>query len=399
MAGRRPIVGYNAVVSRIYLDHNATTPLDPRVLEAMLPVLRDGFGNPSSLHWFGQQARAAVDAAREQVAALIGASPGEVVFTASGTEADNMALRGAAAAAREPRRKLVYSTIEHHAVMNTAKALAEEGVPVESARTSVNGVVDLDDLRAKVDERTALVAVMLANNETGLVEPLAEVTRIARERGALVHCDAVQAVGKIPVDVRLLDVDTLALSAHKIYGPKGVGALYVRRGTRLKAFVRGGAQERNRRAGTENVAGVVGLGRAAALAREEMATESARLAGLRDRLEARLLAIPGALRNGEGPRVPNTANLSFSGAEAESLVMALDMAGVAVSTGAACAAGAVEPSHVLRAMGLTPERVQASLRFSLGRGTTEDQVDRAASLVTDAVDKQRKLSRSFAARG
>ena len=385
-------------MGRIYLDHNATTPLDPRVLDAMLPILRDGFGNPSSLHWFGQQARAAVDTAREQVAALIGASPGEIVFTGSGTEADNTALRGAAAAAREPRRKVVYSTIEHHAVMNTAKALAEEGVPVEAARTRADGRVDLDDLRARVDDRTAVVAVMLANNETGVVEPVAEVVRIARERGALVHCDAVQAAGKIPVDVRDLDVDTLALSAHKIYGPKGVGALYIKRGTRLKAFVRGGSQERNRRAGTENVAGIVGLGRAAELARDDMGAESARLSGLRDRLESQLLATPGAQRNGEAPRVPNTANVSFSGVEAESLVMALDLAGVAVSTGAACAAGAVEPSHVLRAMGLPLERVQASLRFSLGRGTTAEDVDAAAKLVAEAVDKQRKSSRAYASK-
>jgi len=376
VAGRCGKGGYNRDVSRIYLDHNATTPLDPRVLEAMLPVLREGFGNPSSLHWFGQQARAAVDIAREQVASLIGASPGEIVFTASGTEADNTALRGSAAAAREPRRKIVTTTIEHHA--------------------GAGGVVDLDDLRAKADARTALVAMMLANNETGIVEPVAEAVRVAREHGALVHCDAVQAVGKITVDVRALDVDTLALSAHKIYGPKGVGALYVKRGTRLKAFVRGGSQERNRRAGTENVAGIVGLGRAAELAREEMAGEAARLAGLRDRLEARLLALPGALRNGEGPRVPNTTNLSFAEVEAESLVMALDMAGLAVSTGAACAAGAVEPSHVLRAMGLPLERVQASLRFSLGRTTTAEQVDRAAEIVAEAVDRQRRMARVYA---
>src|SRR5438093_5430485 len=382
-------------MGRIYLDHNATTPLDPRVLDAILPILREGFGNPSSLHWFGQQARAAVDTAREQVAGLVGGSPGEIVFTGSGTEADNMALRGAAAAAREPRRKAVYSAIEHHAVMNTAKALAEEGVPVESARVGMDGRLDLDDLRGKVDDRTAIVALMLANNETGVVEPVEDLVRIARERGALVHCDAVQAAGKIPVDARALDVDTLAISAHKIYGPKGVGALYVKRGTRLKWFVRGGSQERNRRAGTETVAGIVGLGRAAELARQELTAESPRLSELRDRLEARLLAIPGAQRNGEGGRVPNTANVSFAGVEAESLVMALDLAGLAVSTGAACAAGAVEPSHVLRAMGLPLERVQASLRFSLGRGTTAEHVDRAAQLVAEAVEKQRKIDRKF----
>ena len=360
-------------------------PVAPEVLEAMLPHLREDYGNPSSLHWFGQRARAAVEEARAQVAALVGAEPAEIVFTASGSESDNMALRGVAARAKEPRRKLVCSTIEHHAVLNTAKALREEGCPVELARVAESGVVDLGDLRAKVDEATALVSVMLANNETGSVQPVAEVSRLARGRGALVHCDAVQAAGKVPIDVRALDVDLLTLSAHKLYGPKGVGCLYVRRGTPLAALVRGGGQERNRRAGTENVAGIVGFGAAAALARERLAAEAARVAALRDRLEQRLLAIPGARRNGEGPRLPNTANVSFEGAEAEGLLMALDLAGVAVSTGAACAAGGVEPSHVLRAMGLPPERVQSSLRLSLGRGTTEAQVDRAAAALRDAV--------------
>lgn len=377
-------------MERIYLDHNANTPLDPRVLEAMLPALGDSFGNPSSLHWFGQQARAAVDEARNQVATLIGATPAEIVLTASGTEADNTALRGVAGVSRGPRRKIVVSAVEHHAVLHTARALGEEGWPVEVVRVTPDGLVDLEELRAKVDETTALVSVMLANNETGLIEPLPEVVKIARERGALVHCDAVQAVGKIPVDVKVLDVDLLALSAHKLYGPQGVGALYVRRGTRLTALVRGGSQERNRRAGTENVAGVVGLGRAAAVARQDLAQEGRRLAALRDRLEARLLEIPGARRNGEGPRVPNTTNVSFEGVEAEGLLVALDLQGIAVSTGAACAAGAVEPSHVLRAMGLPPERVQASLRFSLGRATTEAHLDRVAQAVEACVAQQRK---------
>jgi cysteine desulfurase len=377
-------------VERIYLDHNATTPLDPRVLEAMLPVLREGFGNASSLHWFGQRARAAVDEARGAVAALVGATPAEVVFTGGGTEADNLALRGVAAAARQPRRKVLYSAVEHHAVMHTARALAEEGVPVEAVRVGGDGVVDLDDLRAKLDDTTALVAVMLANNETGLLQPVAEVARLAHEKGALVHCDGVQAAGKVPVDVRALDVDLLALSAHKIYGPQGVGALVVRRGTRMKPLLRGGSQERNRRAGTENVAGIVGLGRAAQLAAQDLAGEAARLAALRDRLEARLLAVPGTRRNGEGPRVPNTLNVSFERTEAESLLLALDLTGVAVSTGAACAAGAMEPSHVLRAMGLPLPRVQASLRLSLGRSTTEAAVDRAADLIASAVVRQRE---------
>jgi cysteine desulfurase len=385
-------------VERIYLDHNATTPLDPRVLEAMIPVLEHGFGNPSSLHWFGQRARGAVEDARAQVAALIGASPSEIVFTGSGTEADNMALRGVAGVAREPRRTIVHTAVEHHAVINTGKALAEEGWPVETVRVAQDGMVDLDSLRAKVDDRTALVSVMLANNETGVVQPVAEVVKIAREKGALVHCDAVQAAGKMPVDVSALGVDLLALSGHKFYGPKGVGVLYVKRGTRLKAWSRGGAQERNRRAGTENVAGIVGLGRAATLAREELSTEGPRLQALRDRLEHALFAIPGTRRNGEGPRVPNTTNLSFEGVEAESLLMALDLMGVAVSTGAACAAGAVEPSHVLRGMGLPVERVQASIRFSLGRSTTAAQADRAAAAVAEAVERQRSRSAASSVR-
>ena len=385
-------------MERIYLDHNATTPLHPRVLEAMLPVLRDGFGNPSSLHWFGQQARAAVDEARGQVAALIGGAPGEIVFTASGTEADNMALRGAAAVAREPRRRVLYAGFEHHAVVNAARGLAEEGFPVQAVRVGSDGRVDLGALEAGLSDQTAIVSVMLANNETGMIQPVEEVVRLAQARGALVHCDGVQAAGKIPIDVGRLGIDTLALSAHKIYGPKGVGALWIKRGTRLKALVRGGSQERDRRAGTENVAGIVGFGAAATLARGDLASEAPRLAGLRDRLEERLLAIPGAERNGDGPRVPNTSNVSFQGIEAESLLMALDLMGIAVSTGAACAAGAVEPSHVLRAMGLPPERVQGSVRFSLGRGTTEEHVERAAKAVAEAVERQHRIALSHARR-
>jgi cysteine desulfurase len=294
--------------------------------------------------------------------------------------------------AREPRRGIVYSTIEHHAVLHTARALAEEGWPVQSVRVGGDGLVDMDDLRAKVDEGTAVVALMLANNETGVIQPVAEAAALAHERGALLFCDAVQAVGKIEVDVAALGVDLLALSAHKFHGPKGAGALYVRRGTRLKPLLRGGSQERNRRAGTENVAGLVGLGEAARLARAEREEQAARVGGLRDALERGLLAIPGARRNGDGPRVPNTVNVSFDGIEAESLLMALDLAGVAVSTGAACAAGAVEPSHVLRAMGLPPERVQGSLRFSLGRSNTAREVEIAGDAVAAAVEKQRAMA-------
>jgi cysteine desulfurase len=377
-------------VRRVYLDHNATTPVDPRVLDAMLPFLRDDYGNPSSLHWFGQRARAALEEARVRVAALVGAEPAEIVFTASGSESDNTALRGVAAKAKAPRAGVVCSAVEHHAVLNVAKALGDEGRPVRLVRVDEGGTLDLDDLAAKVDGTTALVSVMLGNNETGAVQPVAEVARLARGRGALVHCDAVQAAGRLPIDVRALDVDLLSLSAHKLYGPKGVGCLFVRRGTPMAPLLRGGGQERNRRAGTENVAGVVGFGASAALAREGLEAEAARAAALRDRLEERLLAIPGARRNGDGPRLPNTTNVSFEGTEAEGLLIALDLEGVAVSTGAACSAGGVEPSHVLRAMGLPPERVQSSLRLSLGRSTTEADVDYAADVIGAVVARQRK---------
>jgi cysteine desulfurase len=375
---------------RLYLDHNATTPVDPRVLDAMLPFLREQYGNPSSLHSFGQRARAAVEEARAHVAALVGAEPTDVVFTASGSESDNMALRGVAAKAKEPRRGVVVSAIEHHAVLHCAGALREEGTPVSIARADGSGVVDLDDLAARVDERTALVSLMLANNETGVLQPVAEAARLARDRGALVHCDAVQAAGKVPVDVKALGADLLTLSAHKLYGPKGIGCLVVRRGTPMVPLVRGGGQERNRRAGTENVAGIVAFGAAARIARDGLEQEAARVGALRDRLEARLLALPGAETNGRDPRLPNTANVSFAGAEAEDLVIALDLEGIAVSTGAACAAGAVEPSHVLRAMGFAPERVQSSLRISLGRATTAPDVDHAAEVIAAVLGRVRR---------
>ena len=377
-------------MTRVYLDHNATTPLDPATLEAMLPYLRESFGNPSSLHWFGQRARAAVEEARGQVAALLGAAPPEIVFTAGGSESDNMALRGALAKPSGARRKLVTTAIEHHAVLNTAKALRDEGHPVEIARVGEDGRLDLDELRSKVDDATLAVSVMLANNETGVLQPVAEVARLAHERGALVHCDAVQGGGKTTLDVRALDVDLLTLSAHKLYGPKGTGCLYVRRGTKMAPLVRGGAQERNRRAGTENVAGIVGFGVAASQAAKAMAADGPRIAALRDRLEEHLLEIPGVLRNGAGPRVANTANVSFEGIDSEALLIALDLEGVAASTGAACAAGGIEPSHVLKAMGFSAERVQSSLRLSLGRDSTEAEIDYAAGVIAAAVERQRR---------
>jgi cysteine desulfurase len=301
--------------------------------------------------------------------------------------------------ARPPRNKILFSAIEHHAVVNTAKALAEDGTPVAPIRVKESGLVDIEDLAAKLDGSTALVCVMLANNETGVVQPVAEIARRAHAQGALVFCDAVQAAGKIPIDVRALDVDLLAISAHKFYGPKGAGALYVKRGTRLRALLRGGSQEKNRRAGTENVAAIVGMGEAAALASARLAEEAARESALRDGLEARLLEIAGARVNGEGPRVPNTTNVSFEGIEAESLLMALDLAGIAVSTGAACAAGAIEPSHVLRAMGLPMPRIEGSLRFSIGRGTTDEDLRLAVEKVAEGVARQRSLAAKAPAGG
>lgn len=382
---------------RIYLDHAATTPLDPEVLEEMLPYLRDEFGNPSSLHSFGQRARGAVDEARARVAALIGARDGEIVFTGSGTEADNMAIVGATQASASSgegssRTDLVTSAIEHHAIINGAKALDRARHQVTLTRVGADGRVDLNDLEAATNGKTALVSVMFANNETGVLQPIGEVVRIARSKGALIHTDAVQALGKIPVDVARLDVDLLTASAHKIHGPKGVGALYVRSGTRMNALIRGGSQERNRRAGTENVAGIVGFGKAAELAQRRRHEDSADIATLRDRLEAGLCegAHGTVVRNGSPDRIASTTSLSFEGISGEDLLIALDLEGIAVSTGAACAAGSPEPSHVLKAMGLPRERVNSSLRFSLGRATTAEEVDYTVEAVRIAVERLRK---------
>jgi cysteine desulfurase len=382
---------------RIYLDHNATTPLAPAAFDAMTAVLRDTFGNPSSVHAFGQQARVRVDEARSEVAALIGGDPSEVVFTGGGTEADNFALRGVAEAA-EPagRRHLIVSAIEHEAVLTTAKALARRGWSLTTLPVDAEGYVSPAALVAALRPDTALVSVMHANNEIGTVQPIADLAAAAHAQGALFHTDAVQSAGKIAVDVRALGVDLLSLAAHKFHGPKGVGALWIRRGTRLFATQTGGRQERSRRAGTENVPGIAGLGVAARLAREKLAVEGPRLAHLRDRLERGLLAcVPGsAVNGGPGPRVPNTTNISFEDVEAESLLIALDLEGVAVSTGSACSSGTLEPSHVLRAMGLSAHRTQSSLRFSLGAGTTDAEIAHVLDLVPRLVERLRAVRSS-----
>jgi cysteine desulfurase len=384
-------------VQRIYLDHNATTPVLPAVVDAISAALREEFGNPSSVHHFGQRAKAIIDDARSAVAALIGADPSEVVFTSGGTESDNFAIRGAAEAL-EPsgRRHLIGTTIEHEAVLNTLKALGKRGWEITLLPVDASGVVSLDALKSALRPDTALVSVMHANNEIGTIQPIAELARLARASGAYFHTDAVQSAGKVTIDVKALGVDLLAISAHKFYGPKGVGAIWIRRGLRLLPLMTGGKHERNRRAGTENVAGIVGMGAAALAARAKMADESARIAPLRDRLEAGILkGVPGTVVNGGlSPRVPNTTNISFDRIEAESLLIALDLEGIAVSTGSACSSGTLEPSHVLKAMGFPPHRTQNSIRFSLGASNTVEDVNRVVAVLPAIVEKLRNLTRT-----
>ena len=384
-------------MQRIYLDHNATTPVLPAVVDRMAGVLREEFGNPSSVHHFGQQAKAILDEARTAVAALIAAEPAEVVFTSGGTEGDNACIRGVAEAL-EPsgRRHLITTAIEHEAVLNTIKALARRGWKTTILPVDQSGIVMVDALRGAMAEDTALVSVMHANNEIGTIQPIADLARVAHEGGALFHTDAVQSAGKIPVDVKALGVDLLTISAHKFYGPKGVGAMWIRRGLRLLPTLTGGKHERNRRAGTENVAGIAGMGVAAQVVRAKMAEEAARLAPLRNRLEDGILAgVSGTVINGaREPRVSNTTNISFERIEAESLLIALDLAGIAVSTGSACSSGTLEPSHVLKAMGFPPHRTQNSIRFSLGAANTDADVDRVVAVLPGIVDKLRSLTRT-----
>jgi len=384
-------------VQRIYLDHNATTPLLPAVVERMVAVLRDEFGNPSSVHHFGQQAKAVIDEARSEVANLIGAEPSEVLFTSGGTEADNIAIRGAAEALEAGgRRHLVASAIEHEAVLNTLKALARRGWRTTLLPVDQTGIVSPTALRDALADDTAVVSVMHANNEIGTIQPIAELARVAHERGALFHTDAVQSAGKIPINVKTLGVDMLSMSAHKFYGPKGVGALWIRRGLRVLPILTGGRQERSRRAGTENVAGIVGMGVAARIASGKMEDEGRRLSALRDRLESGILrSVPGTAVNGSpGARVPNTTNISFDRIEAESLLIGLDLQGIAVSTGSACSSGTLEPSHVLKAMGFNAHRTQNSIRFSLGAANTEAEVDRVVAVLPGIVEKLRSLTRA-----
>ncbi|HKQ86266.1 MAG TPA: cysteine desulfurase family protein [Candidatus Acidoferrales bacterium] len=383
----------------IYLDHNATTPVDPAVLEAMLPFLRDDFANASSVHSPGQRARAAVDQARESVAALIGARPSEIVFTSGGTEADNLAILGVIKASNAANKHVISTLIEHHAVLQTCQALEKEGVAVTYIAPDASGIISPDSLRRALRAETVLVSVMHANNELGTIQPVEEIGRIAQEGQIPFHVDAVQSAGKLPIDVREIGADLLSLSAHKFYGPKGVGALYVRSGSSIEPIFRGGQHERGLRPGTENVPGIVGMGKAAELARQHLAEDSARIAALRDRFESAMYeSVPGIRTNGESARrVCNTTNITVPGASGESLVIALDLQGIACSTGAACSSGAIEPSHVLLAIGLGDDEARSSVRFSLGRTTTAAEIDHAIALIPPVVERLRALSPRFPA--
>lgn len=381
---------------RVYMDANATTPLLPEVFAAMRPYFTEEFGNASSIHHHGQHARAAVEAARESVAKLLNCRAAEVVFTSGGTEADNLALTGIL----QPGDHLITSAIEHHAVLNTAAALEKRGVEVTIVPVDRNGVVDPAEVRRALRPNTKLISIMLANNETGVLQPVEDIGRLAAEADVYFHTDAVQAAGKVPIDVKAIGCDLLSLSAHKMHGSQGTGALFVSKGTILQPMLYGGNHERQRRAGTENLPGIVGLGKAADIALAGFASGAHRQQGaMRDRLEAALLQLDETAVNGAGPpRVPNTTNVQINHIEGEALIIALDLKGLAVSTGAACSSGAIEPSHVLTAMGLTPDQARASIRFSLGKHNTDADVDFAVSVIPEVVERLRSISPVYAAR-
>jgi cysteine desulfurase len=388
---------------RVYLDNNATTAVAPEVFEAMQPYFLSDYGNASSIHWFGQQAKAAMEEAREQVAKLINARASEIAFTSGGTESDNTALFGVVGAARSESKHVITTSIEHHAVLHSTQALERQGVRITFVRVGASGIVDPADIERAIRPDTVLISVMHANNELGTIQPLSEIGRIARQHDIYFHSDAVQSAGKIPVDVEKLGVDLISLSAHKFHGPKGVGALYVRKGTELRPLLYGGHHERDRRPGTENVPGIVGLGKAAELARLHLGENAERIATLRDRLEQGILgSIPQVEVVGDSSavgRLPNTSNLSLEHVEGEAFVISMDLRGIACSTGAACSSGSVEPSHVLTAIGRSREQARCSVRFSLGRFTTAEDVDYALEVLPAVVEQLRAISPRYKATG
>lgn len=376
-----------------YFDYNATTPVAPEVLEAMLPFLTEHWGNPSSAYSFGHELARPIDEARTKVAALINADPREIVFTSCGTESNNAALNSALAV-RPDKRHVLTTAVEHSATIKFCQSLQKRGYEVTSLPVSPAGALDLGLLEHSIRPETAIVSAMWANNETGLLFPIPDIAAICRSKGVLFHTDAVQALGKIPVDVRAADVDFLSMSAHKLHAPKGIGALYIKRQTRFQPYVIGGGQERGRRGGTENVANMVAFGRAAELASASLPANATRLAGLRDRLESEILArIPGSARNGDAaPRLPNTTNIAFEGVEAEGILLLLDQAGICVSSGSACTTGSLDPSHVLLAMGCSAARARGSIRFSLGRYTQDGEVDYLLERLPGIIEKLRELA-------
>lgn len=381
-------------MNRIYLDNSATTRVADEVLEAMLPYFTKEYGNASSIHNFGQQARTDLEEARLHVAALLDADPKEIVFTSGGTEADNMAVRGLAEYHRSEGRHIITSQIEHHAVLNTCKALESEGFRVTYLPVDSSGRVILDQLHHAITPHTILISIMHANNEIGVLQPIQEIVAMAASHGISVHTDAVQSVGKVPVSVKALGVDLLSLSGHKLHGPKGIGALYVRKGTKMRPFMLGGPHERNRRAGTENVPGIIGLGKACELAVSHIGTMTGEICALRDRLERAVLAeIPYSQVNGAAaPRLPHISNMSFAHVEGEGLLISLDLKGVAVSTGSACQSGALEASHVLTALKIRPEWLQGSIRVSLSRYTTATEIDGLLQNLITIVQRLREMS-------
>lgn len=384
------------IVKRIYMDNNATTAVRPEVLDAMLPFYREQFGNPSSVHWAGRAVSGAVEKAREQVAQLINCSPAEIVFVSCGSEGDNMALKGTVDALRDKGNHIITTTVEHPAVLETCKALEKQGVRVTYLPVDHNGMLNLAELEAAITDKTILISVMWANNETGNLYPIEEIGAIARKYKVRFHTDAVQAVGKVPVDVQKANVDLLVLSGHKLGAAKGVGAIYIRRGTRLTPFMHGGHQERGRRAGTHNVAGIVGLGVACELAGAHLEAEATRIRALRDRLEQGILErVPEIKLNGHpdpNMRLPNTLNVSFAYIEGESLLLNFDMKGIAASSGSACTSGSLEPSHVMGAMCVDVVLAHSSTRFSLGADNTEEDVDYVLEVLPPIVQRLREMS-------
>ncbi len=385
-------------MKRIYMDHSATTPVHPAVLEAMLPYFTKNFGNASSVHSFGRDAKNAIESAREKIADFIGAQPNEIIFTSGGTESDNFAIEGVAFENSKKGNHIITSVIEHHAVLNTCKHLESHGFQVSYVSVDEHGIVDLDHLKSLIRDETILITIMHVNNEIGTIEPISEISAIAKENGIILHTDAVQSVGKIPVNVNDLGIDLMTMSAHKIYGPKGVGALYIRKGTKIEPLIRGGHHERNRRAGTENVPGIVGFGKAVEVASADMEQESRRMWELTERLKYGLQEKIEYVYENSHPtrRVPNIVNLSFDYVEGESIILNLDIKGVAASTGSACTSGALDPSHVLTALGLCASTAQGAVRFSLGRDNTTEDVDYIIDIMPEIINKLRQMSPLYA---